>query len=406
MNKKEILRYLVLGALVSSMAWGVASAAPVNQQVFVKGLEIDTAGNKAEEAVEAGDIDIKDVQAIKVVAQNNNATVDVKGLLNVVLETGAPGSDNTEKSVITIESAPTADDKVAKAIVNMASFELDAAKLDSARNASVIKVKSAPNGVSEVNVSKSLVIKAADISKFAKSLFLAEVAPVPASTQANINLLGDNDIQAEINKTIFEANGKGASVVVGNAKADNQVQNIKGQAIAQNEGKIVVNLVGKEAKAELGATGNGTIDVLAKNGGAWSVAGTEKSTLNTLTLQAEGKVDLTKWNGGALDNALVVKSLEGDNGVLVLKTDLANKKAQVVEITEKSAGTHTVQVQDDTKADKVLAPVKIIDVNATAGLANFKAKFKSDKPVVVGPYKYIVGNYTDAKMHFKSLVRI
>lgn len=139
------------------------------------------------------------------------------------------------------------------------------------------------------------------------------------------------------------------------------------------------------------------------------------SQVSTLTMGDRGNVDVRHFAEKSPDNynespSLVIKDLKGTDGIFTIRSDIANEKAQYIQITNSSAGDHWIDVKDAGSARvDPSRPMLVVkqdpEVNASD---NFRSSASSDtsaettpsyhahfqilKPVDVGPFTYIIGN--------------
>lgn len=244
-------------------------------------------------------------------------------------------------------------------------------------------------------------------------------------SSAIITLNGENRLVSDG----MVANAKGQNAVISINKGNASKQTLQGMAIAQSGGKIDISLNTKDTQDVFLYTENygtipqvsGIVDMEVKNGATWNALSYKNNLRHTsrvtnLSMGNKGRVDVRQFAAETdmetyhTMPSLTIEHLKGTDGIFTIQSNIDKDKAQYIQITKSSEGTHHLDVKDTggarvDPAKPILVVLQEGEERADSGMARmaravsenadsyaFDADFKILTPVDVGPFTYIIGS--------------
>ncbi|MDY3115000.1 MAG: autotransporter outer membrane beta-barrel domain-containing protein [Sutterella sp.] len=206
---------------------------------------------------------------------------------------------------------------------------------------------------------------------------------------------------------LMESAGEHALIEI----APTQATEWTGFGLAHTQGKLAIHLTRPDQRLQMSLLGQrdtgGVVDVTLDNESQWLNVGA-LSTIDTLTLNTGGRVDLRQGTGkdaqGTLGQAfLTTRALQGTGGTIALDVNTETNLGQILVIEERSEGSHQLQIGNRASAVATGVPIKVVESVGGETSDAFKATFKEETPVEVGELKYYVVKTNDAKAMYATL---
>ncbi len=237
-----------------------------------------------------------------------------------------------------------------------------------------------------------------------------------ADNQSHIRL--EKHLTLVENGAFASGSGKGAWI-----ETDLSQATLSGMVNMRNGARFTLGLKSAQAQATLNLNNALTpqspaiIDVKLADNALWRAIG-EPSKINEITFSNHGRLDLRQVEAStpepaarlrralpddrnapstpaAIPASITMDRLLGNDGWISLTVNTSTNEGQVLEITERSEGLHTLDIHNQSGEHATGMPILLVrSVNGLTNPENYQARFVEARPIEVGELKYYVGNST------------